>query len=62
VSDRRIAAFFDADRTLIEVNSGPQSVEHLRATGRISVPEMLKAIWWLAQYRLSVRDYDAVTE
>lgn len=62
VSERRIAAFFDVDHTLIEVNSGRKWVEYLRATGRISVPEMLKAIWWLAQYRLSLLDYDAVTE
>lgn len=58
----KVAAFFDVDHTLIEVNSGRKWVEHLRATGQISVADMLKAVWWLAQYRLSVLDYDAVTE
>ncbi len=58
----RVAAFFDVDHTLIEVNSGRKWVEHLRATNKISVADMLKAVWWLAQYRLSILDYDAVTE
>jgi HAD superfamily hydrolase (TIGR01490 family) len=57
----RVAAFFDVDHTLIEVNSGRKYIEHLWKHDEISVADALKAIWWLAQYRLSLLDYDAAT-
>jgi HAD superfamily hydrolase (TIGR01490 family) len=58
----RPAAFFDVDHTLIAVNSGRKWVEYLWKKGRISIPAALRSLWWLAKYRLSVLDYDAVTE
>ena len=57
----RVGAFFDVDHTLIEVNSGRKWVEYLWKTHRISVPEALRSIWWLAKYRLSLLDYEAMT-
>jgi HAD superfamily hydrolase (TIGR01490 family) len=60
VSDR-IAAFFDVDHTTIEVNSGRKYLEFLWKEGQISLPQAIKATWWLAQYRLSMLDYDAMT-
>jgi len=60
VSDR-IAAFFDVDHTTIECNSGRKYLEHLWKNGQISLPQAIKATWWLAQYRLSMLDYDAMT-
>lgn len=62
MADKRIAAFFDVDHTLIEVNSGRKYIEHLWKHGEISVADALKALWWLAQYRLSLLDYDAATK
>jgi HAD superfamily hydrolase (TIGR01490 family) len=58
----RVAAFFDVDHTLLEVNSGRKWVEHLWKLKKISVQDALKSVWWLAQYRLSLLDYEAVTE
>lgn len=62
MKDGRVAAFFDVDHTLIEVNSGRKYVEHLWKHKEISVADALKAVWWLAQYRLSLLDYDAATK
>jgi len=62
VTGARVAAFFDVDHTLIEVNSGRKYVEHLWKHKEISVADALKAVWWLAQYRLSLLDYDAATK
>lgn len=62
VAEGKIAAFFDVDHTLIEVNSGRKYIEHLWKHDEITVTDALKAIWWLAQYRLSLLDYDAATK
>ncbi len=57
----RVAAFFDVDHTLIEVNSGREWLTHLWKQGRISLPDALRSTWWLVKYRLSVLDYEEVT-
>ena len=44
----RVAAFFDVDHTLIEVNSGREWLTHLWKQGRISLPDALRSTWWLA--------------
>lgn len=57
----RVAAFFDIDRTLIEVNSGRLWVEYLWRNGKISFPYAMRSAWWLAKYWLSALDYEGVT-
>src|SRR6478672_11484736 len=54
------AAFFDMDRTLIQANSGTLYIKWLRARGEISRLTMLRAMGWLAQYKLSILDMEAV--
>jgi HAD superfamily hydrolase (TIGR01490 family) len=54
------AAFFDMDRTLIRPNSGTLYIKWLRARGEISRLNMLRALGWMAQYRLSVLDMESV--
>lgn len=57
----RVAAFFDMDRTLIRVNSGRLWLDYLRGRGEISLVQMLRALGWLAQYKLSILDMDTVS-
>jgi HAD superfamily hydrolase (TIGR01490 family) len=57
----RIAAFFDVDKTLIEVNSGRKWLEYLWTTKQISWVGAARSMLWLLQYRLSVIDYEAMT-
>lgn len=59
--EAKIGAFFDVDHTLIDVNSGRVYLEYLWKEGKISIPEAGRAIWWLAQYRMSLLDYDSMT-
>jgi HAD superfamily hydrolase (TIGR01490 family) len=61
VSDGRIGAFFDVDHTTIEVNSGRKWLEYQWKRGKVSLPQALRASFWLAQYRLSLLDYEAMT-
>lgn len=61
-SKGRVAAFFDVDHTLIACNSGRKWVEYLWRTDKISMPAVLRSVWWLVKYRLSVLDYEAVTK
>ena len=55
-----IGAFFDVDHTLIACNSARKWVEYLWRNDRISVPAVLRSVWWLVKYRLSMLDYEAV--
>ena len=57
----KVGAFFDVDHTLIACNSARKWVEHLWREGRISVPAVLRSVWWLVKYRLSMLDYESVT-
>ena len=54
------AAFFDMDRTLLRVNSGSLWIRWQREHGAMSLYQMARAIGWLAQYKLSVLDMEAV--
>jgi HAD superfamily hydrolase (TIGR01490 family) len=53
---RKVAAFFDLDRTLIDINSGYLYALHERRAGRLSRFEMARAMVWLFLYHLSVVD------
>ena len=52
----QIAAFFDFDRTLIDVNSGKLWVKHERRAGRISSWQLLMASTFFLRYHLSLID------
>jgi len=54
------AAFFDMDRTLIRVNSGTLWIRWQRARGEMSLYQTMRAIGWLAKYKLSLLDMEAV--
>jgi HAD superfamily hydrolase (TIGR01490 family) len=55
------AAFFDMDLTLLAINSGREWIRFLRRRGEMSFFEMLRALGWIAQYRLAILDIDAIT-
>jgi HAD superfamily hydrolase (TIGR01490 family) len=58
----RPVAFFDLDRTLIDVNSGLLWARHERKNGHISAYQMARAVLWTALYHVSVIDMEtAVT-
>ncbi|MDB4968691.1 MAG: HAD-superfamily subfamily hydrolase [Myxococcales bacterium] len=48
------------DRTLLRCNSGSLWIRWLRARGEISLYEMARAMAWMAQYKMSVLDMEAV--
>ena len=57
----RTAAFFDMDRTLLRCNTGTRWLQYLRKRGEISLWNALRAATWLARYKLSLLDMEAVT-
>jgi HAD superfamily hydrolase (TIGR01490 family) len=57
----KLAAFFDMDRTLLRCNSGSLYVQWLRGRHEISLLRTARALSWMAQYKLSVLDMEAVT-
>jgi HAD superfamily hydrolase (TIGR01490 family) len=54
------AAFFDMDRTLLRCNSGSLYIRWLRERGEISLYETARSMAWIAQYKLSLLDMEAV--
>ncbi len=54
------AAFFDMDNTLLRCNTGTLWIRWLREHGEISLYEMARALGWIAQYKLSLLDMEAV--
>jgi len=56
--ERRIAAFFDFDRTLIDVNSGSLWMKHERRGGRVTRWQMLVATTFFLRYHLSLIDME----
>jgi HAD superfamily hydrolase (TIGR01490 family) len=57
----RIAAFFDVDHTLIDVNSGAKWLGYMWRTGQVSLREAVVSLGWLLRYRLALLDLEAVT-
>lgn len=56
-----VAAFFDVDHTLIDVNSGAKWLGYLWRAGQVSVREAVQSLSWLLRYRLALLDLEAVT-
>jgi HAD superfamily hydrolase (TIGR01490 family) len=57
----RVAAFFDMDRTLLRCNTGTRWVRFLRRRGEMSAWKMVRAMAWIARYKLSLLDLEEVT-
>lgn len=57
----RAAAFFDMDLTLLRCNSGTAWIRFLRERGEITTGKMLRALWWIGRYKLSLIDLEAVS-
>jgi len=57
----RIAAFLDMDHTLVAGNTGYLYLKFLRQEGRVGLRDLVRSMWWLLQYRLSIVDMDAVS-
>jgi HAD superfamily hydrolase (TIGR01490 family) len=58
---RRIGAFFDLDCTLVACNTGRLFLNDLRSRGEISIIKALRAISWLAKYKLALLDLTTIT-
>ncbi len=58
---RRVAAFFDIDHTVLEINSGSKWIAYLWRTGKMSPWQLAQAMTWLVQYRFSLLDFEAMT-
>lgn len=59
--DGRVAAFFDVDHTLIDVNSGAKWLGYMWRAGQVSVREAVQSLSWLLRYRLSLLDLEVVS-
>ena len=57
----KIAAFFDLDCTLVACNTGRLFLRDLRRRGEISLAKALRALSWLAKYRLAIVDLPTIT-
>ena len=60
-ASERIAAFFDLDCTLVSCNTGRLFLSDLRSRGEISLGKVLRALSWLAKYKLAMLDLQTVT-
>ena len=60
-SPSRVAAFFDLDCTLVACNTGRLFLRDLRARGEISLGKALRALSWLAKYKLAMLDLTTIT-
>lgn len=60
-SPGRVAAFFDLDCTLVSCNTGRLFLNDLRARGEISLVKALRALSWLAKYKLAMLDLTTIT-
>ncbi len=55
---RKVAAFFDLDRTLLGVNSASLWIRHERRQGRIGRRQVAEAAFWLLGYRIGLVDVE----
>jgi phosphoserine phosphatase len=60
-ASERIAAFFDLDCTLVSCNTGRLFLSDLRSRGEISLGKVLRALSWLAKYKMAMLDLQTVT-
>lgn len=55
-------AFFDLDRTVLDVNSGHLWLVEEWRTGRVGVREAVVALWWFGRYALGADDLEPALE
>ena len=56
------AAFFDLDKTLVRVNTGPLYVRWRVRQRRMGWTDLARVSWWSLQYTFGVIDADAVSK
>jgi HAD superfamily hydrolase (TIGR01490 family) len=56
----QIGAFFDIDKTVLEVNSGTKWVGYQWRNGKMNAWQVGRALTWLVQYRFGLLDFDAM--
>lgn len=56
----RVAAFFDIDCTVLEINSGTSWIRYLRRTGKMGLFELARAVGWTVQYKFGWLDFEAM--
>ena len=56
----RVAAFFDVDHTVLEINSGTKWVGYQWKHDRMGLVELLRALWWTVEYRFGLLDFEAM--
>ena len=59
-SSSRVAAFFDIDHTVLEINSGSSWIGYQWRSGQMGLWGLGRALMWLAQYRFGLLDYEAM--
>lgn len=57
-----VGAFFDIDKTVLEINSGTKWISYQRRTGKMSFWQMLQALAWLGQYQFGWLDFEGMTK
>ncbi len=45
---------------MLTVNSGTEWVRHMRRTGQLPLPHLLRSVGWLLQYKAGLLDFDAM--
>ncbi len=58
----RRAALFDMDRTLLRRESASLYVRYQRDIGEASNADLLKALFWVAQYTLGILDHEKIAK
>jgi HAD superfamily hydrolase (TIGR01490 family) len=58
--NRRRAALFDMDRTLIRVDSGTLYIRYQRQKGQATYRDVARVAWWMLQYTFGVIDAERV--
>lgn len=58
----RIAAFFDMDRTVVSVNTGPLYLKHAFLHGRMSKTHLAIGLWYAILYKLTILDTESAME
>lgn len=56
----RVAALFDADHTLLDVNSGLHWARHEHRAGKLSTANLFRAALWTLRYRLATIDQESL--
>ncbi|MBF8290733.1 MAG: HAD-superfamily subfamily hydrolase, partial [Chloroflexi bacterium] len=60
VTDSRVAALFDVDHTLLDVDTGLYWARHQHRAGMISTANLLRASLWMIRYRLARLDQETL--